>query len=165
MKATPQVVLLSILEEVALVAKLVTQVAEDRGRLVADLPRPQRRRHLRQRLELLAHAEPIGRRGHRHGAVPADPRSGRDIAVDQVITALLDPTNHGRELELQGVDGGPQTLGIVVDRLMPATEIADRRFQFREGCNPYPYHERRLPNICLGVNTLTPETHEIQACF
>src|SRR5260370_262256 len=48
---------------------------------------------------------------------------------------------------------------------MVATEIADRHFQFREGCDPYPYHERRLPNICLEVNTLTPTRQRPERAF
>src|SRR5260370_38078952 len=33
------------------------------------------------------------------------------------------------------------------------------------GCDPYPYHDPRVPNICLGVNTLTPKTQKHEACF
>jgi hypothetical protein len=48
---------------------------------------------------------------------------------------------------------------------MIAMEIADRFFQFREGCDPYPYHDQRLPNICLAVNTLTPRKQFKVTCF
>ncbi len=51
---------LLFVEEISLLAELVAQVAEDRGRLIADLPRAQSGGDLRHRLQLFADAEPVG---------------------------------------------------------------------------------------------------------
>jgi len=51
---------LLFVEEVSLVAELVVQMAEHRGRLVANLARAQSRGDLGQRLQLFADAKPVG---------------------------------------------------------------------------------------------------------
>src|SRR6266851_4643679 len=150
-KAAP----LLFIKALALLTQLVSEVADHRRRLVTDLAPAECFRNPGQRFQLLADTEAVGRRGYRHTADAADPGCGRDVPGYEVITPLLDPPCHGRELEFQSVDDGAQALGVVVAWLVVAMEIADRRFQFRERCDPYPYHDSRVPNICLGVNTLT----------
>src|SRR5712664_1538895 len=146
---------LLFVQALALLTQLVSEVADLRRRLVTDIASGECFRNHGQRLQLLADTEPVGRGRYRHAAGLADPGSGADVPAHEVITPLLGPPRHGRELEFQSVDDGAQALGVVVARLVIAMEIADRRFQFREGCDPCPYHDQRLPNICLGVNTLT----------
>src|ERR1700730_4157977 len=72
-------------EEVSLVTELLAQVAEDRGRLVADLTGGERGRDRRERLQLGAATKPVCRRGDRHAAGAPDPGGGGDAACDQVV--------------------------------------------------------------------------------
>src|SRR6266852_3489350 len=146
---------LLLVQAFTLLTQLVSQVTDNRRRLVTDIASRECFRNHGQRLQLLADTKPVGRGRYRHAADAADPGSGADVPAHEVITPLLGPSRHGRELEFQSVDDGAQALGVVVAWLVVAMEIADRRFQFREGCDPYPYHDVRVPNICLGVNTLT----------
>src|SRR5713226_3423811 len=144
---------LFFVQALALLTQLVSKVADHRRRLVTDLASGECFRKLGQRFQLLADTEPVGGGRYRHAADTTDPGCGRDVPGYEVITPLLGPSRHGRELEFQSVDDGAQALGVVVAWLVVAMEIADRRFQFRERCDPYPYHDPRLPNICLGINT------------
>ena len=106
-------------------------------RLEADLARAECGRHLGQRFQLLADTEPVGCRGHRHAASPADPGGGRDVAVDQVSTGLLNGTSLAGELTLERVDDTPKLLGIY-PALLPSLKLANRRLEFGEGCAPTP---------------------------
>src|SRR5258708_16442843 len=119
---------LRLVQALALLTQLVSQVADHRRRLVTDLPSGESFRNHGQRLQLLADTKPVGRRGYRHAAGAADPGSCGDVPVDQVITPLLYSPHHGREFEFQSVDGGAQALGVVVERLVIAMENADRFF-------------------------------------
>src|SRR5216684_4088305 len=156
---------LLFIKALALLTQLVSEVADHRRRLITDLASGECIRDHGQGLQLLADTKPIGRRRYRHAADAADPGRRGDVPADEVITPMLDSPRHGRELEFESVDESAQALGVVVARLMHAMEIADRLFQFREGCDPYPYHDVRVPNICLGVNTLTPKIQLKMTCF
>src|SRR6266478_5900452 len=69
---------------------------------------------------------------------------------------LLSAPHDRRELALQSVNGGAQTLGIVVATVeLASLKLANRCLQFREGCAPFPLHKSSIPNICLEFNTLT----------
>src|SRR6266446_4452041 len=145
---------LLFVQALARLTQLVSEVADHRRRLVADLPSGECFRNHGQRLQLRADTEPVGRRRYRHAADAADPGGGGDVAVDQVITGPLDLANLASKLHFECVDAGPQAF-CVYPALIPSLKLVYRRQQFREGCAPFPRHDPRVPNICLGVNTLT----------
>src|SRR6266849_4612964 len=95
---------LLLVEAVALLTQLVAQMADHRRRLVADLAFGEGLSNHRQRLQLLADADPVESGRNRHPACLADPGSGRDVAADEVIASLLRLTCLGSKLALQGVD-------------------------------------------------------------
>ena len=102
-------------------------------------------------MQLLADAEPVGRRSHRHAGGPADPEGSGDVAVGKMVARLLSISSLSGELTFEGVDDGSQLLEIyppLLTRLKPA----NRRLQLREGCTPFPQHPNSIPNICLEVN-------------
>jgi len=92
---------LVLIEELRFLAQPLAQVAESRGGLKGDLARAERRRHLGQRLQLLADTEPVGRRSDRHAASAGDPGTGRDVAADQMLTGLLGLPSSDREVAFQ----------------------------------------------------------------
>src|SRR5260370_13283505 len=148
---------LLLVQALALLPKLVSEVADHRRRLVTDLPTGECFGNHGQRLQLLADTEPVRRGRYRHAAGPADPGSGGDVAVDQVIPVPLDLADLARELHFRCVDPGPQALG-VYPALIPSLKLAYRRPQFRDGRDPFPGHDPRVPNICLGVKPITQKS-------
>src|SRR5260370_12032010 len=155
---------LHFVQAIALLTQLVSEVADHRRRLVTDLASGECFRNHGQRFQLLADTKPVGRRRHRHAADAADPGSGADVSAYEVIAGSLDLANLASELHFKRVDAGPQAFG-VYPALIPSLKLADRRQQFREGCDPFPSHDPRVPNICLGVNTLTQKKHFKTTCF
>src|SRR5260370_41616360 len=103
---------LLFLEEMARLAQLIAQVAEDRGGLVADLARGQGGGDLGQRLQLLAGTEPVGRRRHRHAAGAADPGGSCDVAPKQLVSGPLKLPSLPRRLPLELRDDRPQLLQV-----------------------------------------------------
>src|SRR5258708_38910702 len=148
---------LLFVQALALLPQLVSEVADHRRRLVTDLAFGERFGNHGQRLDLLADTEPVGRGRYRQAAGPADPGRGGDVAVDQVIAGPLDRATLAGKLHFECVDAGPQAFG-VYPALIPSLKLVYRRQQFREGCDPCPCHDPRVPNICLRVNTLTQKS-------
>src|SRR5207245_3087904 len=95
---------LLLVEAGGLLAQLVAQMTDHRGRLVADLAPGEGTSNHRHPLQLLAHTDPVEGRWNRHPAGLADPGSGRDVAADEVLASLLRFTRLGSELALQDVD-------------------------------------------------------------
>jgi len=73
---------------------LIAELADHRGRLIADLAPGEGTSNHRHRLQLLADTNPVESRGNRHAAGLADPGGGRDVAGDQMVTALLASAHH-----------------------------------------------------------------------
>jgi len=66
-----------------------------------------------------------------------------------MIAGSLRQAGLSRELSLERVDDGSKVFQIYA--LVPSLKLANRCFQFREGCAPFPQHET------FGVNALTPK--------
>src|SRR5712691_4807856 len=152
---------LVFVEELCLLAQLIAQVAEHGGGLKGDLARSKSSRHLGQRLQLLADAEPVGRRIDRHAASPGNPGGGGDVAANVMLAGQLGSANVCREQTLERIDDNAQLF--VVYGLIPSAKLVHRRPQFIEGCSPLPQHERSLANNCSHVkhiftNPTTPDT-------
>src|SRR5260370_35314045 len=94
---------LLFVQALALLTQLVSEVADHRRRLVADLAFGGCFRNHGQRLDLLADTEPFGSIGDRHAAGPADPGTHGDIAVDAWITGRLEVPNPARARALQAL--------------------------------------------------------------
>src|SRR5713226_6164583 len=155
---------LLLVQVLSLLAKLVAQVADHRRRLVGDLPSRYCVCNHRQRLQLLADADPVGGGRYRHAADAADPGSGGDIPVEQVIPRLLCVSGLSGELAFERVDDDPKAFEIY-PALLTSLKPAHGRLQCREGCAPFPQHETSVPNICSQVNTLTPKTQFLKLTF
>src|SRR6266481_4940571 len=80
---------LVFVEELCFLAQLVAQVAEHGGGLKGDLTGTERNRHLGQRLQLLADAEPVGGRIDRHAASPGNPGGGGAVAANVMLAGQL----------------------------------------------------------------------------
>src|SRR6266851_4903465 len=140
---------LVFVEEPCLLAQLVAQMAEHGGGLKGDLTGAERSRHLGQRLQLLADAEPVGGRIDRHAAGAGDPGGSADVAANVMLAGQLGSANVCREQTLERIDDNPQLF--VVYGLIPSAKLAHRRPQFIEGCAPLPQHAKSLPNNCSHV--------------
>src|SRR2546429_9136287 len=90
---------------------VLLEVADHRGRLIADLTRAQSLREFRHRLELLAHAEPVGSCSRRDLAGLGNPGAG-GLPGEQVIAPLARPVNHPRKHALETVDDRGKSLGV-----------------------------------------------------
>src|SRR5258708_9120158 len=140
---------LVFVEELCLLAQLVAQVAEHGGGLKGDLTGTERSRHLGQRLQLLADAEPVRRRIDRHAAGAGNPGGGADVAANEMLAGQLGSPSVSREKTLERIDDNAQLF--VVYGLIPSAKLAHRRAQFIEGCSPLPQHANILPNACSHV--------------
>src|SRR6266446_790195 len=145
---------LLLVQALALLTQLVSEVADHRRRLVTDIASGECFRNHGQRLQLLADTEPVGRGRYRHAADVADPGGGADVPAYEVIAGSLDLADLAGELHFEYVNAGPQTF-CVYPTLIPSLKLVYRRQQFREGRAPFPRHDSTVPNICLGVKTLT----------
>src|SRR5207245_3013332 len=148
---------LLLVEAGGLLAQLVSQMTDHRGRLVADLAPGEGTSNHRHRLQLLADTNPVEGRWHRHSAGLADPGGGGDVAAAEVLARFLRLPHLGSELALEDIDHLTQALG--VDALLASLKLAHRGLQLREGSNPYPYHEKNCTKQMFGVNTLAGKSH------
>jgi len=64
-----------------------------------------------------------------------------------MIASFLRHAGLNRELTLERVDDGPKLFQVYA--FIASLKLANRYFQFREGCAPFPQHESSIPNICL----------------
>src|SRR5260370_29048734 len=129
---------LVFVEELCVLAQLIAQLAEHRGGLKGDLTGTERSRNFRQRLALLADAEPVGGRIDRHAAGAGDPGGGADVAGGQVLAGQLGSPSVSREKTLERIDDNAQLF--VVYGLIPSPKLAYRRPQLIEGGSPLPHH-------------------------
>jgi hypothetical protein len=86
------------------------------------------------------------RRGDRHLAIPSDPGSSGDAAVDQVGAGLLSRARLGAKVTIERVDDRPILREIYAAALPASKEFVRRRLELLEGCSPFPQHARRLAN-------------------
>src|SRR5207245_3988214 len=122
---------LLLVEAGGLLAQLVAQMTDHRGRLVADLAPGESTSNHRHRLQLLADTNPVEGRWNRHPAGLADPGGSRDVAATEVFAGLLRLPRLGSKLALEHVDDLTQTPG--VDAPLASLKLAHRGLQFGEG--------------------------------
>src|SRR5450759_4162163 len=152
-------------EEFRVLAEPLAQVTESGGRLKGDLTRAERRRHLEQRLQLLANAEPVSRRSDRHAAGSGDPGSGRDVAAGQVRTTLFRLARFRSKVAVEGINDPSIDLEIYAATLLTSKEFASGGLELREGCAPFPQHKQKSTKRMFACQCLIYTTPARPTCM
>src|SRR5690349_18512152 len=117
-----------LVDELALLAQLIAQMADNGRRLITDLAGGEPGGDSRQGLQLLADAKTIRGRCARHLAGGGD-EGAWALSGEQVIASLLSAMDDPTELALETIDGGGEPPGVYEIVVGMKVEVSNRSLE------------------------------------